>query len=118
YTTEIKRARCPSAYSGLAVVVRLRIPDLKSPVRPEEALANMIASLKEKTGRSLEEWRTVIAGHGWSGHGVIVKGLKETYGLTHGYANQIALRSKEEATPSGDPIVEMLIKRPEAKAIY
>jgi hypothetical protein len=92
--------------------------DSKTPVRPEESLAKMIASLKEKTGRSLEEWQSVIAQAGWATHGVIVKGLKGEHGVSHGYANQIALHFSAASKPSGDPIEEMFAKRPEAKAVY
>jgi len=95
------------------------MPEPKTPIRPEESLAKMITSLKEKTGKSLEEWRVVIASAGWLKHGEIVAGLKGEHGLTHGYAHQIALRAKDTAnTPAGDPTEEMFAKRPEAKAAY
>ncbi len=93
--------------------------DTKQPVRPEEALAKMIASLKEKTGKDLNEWKDVIQAAGWSSHGEIMSGLKGTHGISHGYANQIALKSRE--TPSADsidPFEEMFAKRPEAKSIF
>jgi hypothetical protein len=90
----------------------------KSTVRPEESLAKMVAGLKEKTGKSLDEWREVIARSGWQKHGEIMAGLKGEHGLSHGYANQIALRAPESEQPGGDPIEEMFAKRPEAKAIY
>jgi len=93
--------------------------DPKSPVRPEESLAKMIASLKDKTGRSLEEWKQVIAKAGWQKHGEIVAGLKAEHEVSHGYANQIALRAREEDQPSGvDPTEEIFAKRPEAKVVY
>jgi hypothetical protein len=92
--------------------------DSKAPIRPEESLLKMIASLPEKTGKSLEEWRVVIAEAGWQKHGEIMAGLKGQHGLSHGYANQIALRAKETAEATGgDPIEEILSKRPEAKAV-
>lgn len=95
------------------------MPEPKPPVRPEEALAKMIASLKEKTGKTLEEWREVIVKAGWQKHSEIVAGLKGEHGLTHGFAHQIALRAKEPAdSPAGDPIDEVFLKRPEAKAVY
>jgi hypothetical protein len=91
----------------------------KTPVRPEESLAKMIASLKEKTGKTLEEWRAVIAEGGWQKHGEIVAVLKLEHGLSHGYANQIALRAHDEVQASGsDPIEAIFSKRPEGRAIY
>ena len=91
----------------------------KKTIRPEESLAKMIESLKEKTGKTLEEWRVVIADAGWQKHGEIVSGIKTQHGVSHGYANQIALRSKEPGElHESDPIKDMFAKRPEAKTIY
>lgn len=79
----------------------------------------MVASLKEKTGKSLEEWRKVIAEAGWQKHGEIMAGLKQGHGVSHGYANQTALRARDnEESAGGDPVAEMFNKRPEAKAVY
>src|SRR5437763_9031638 len=77
------------------------------PKRPEEALADMIAGLKEKTGRSLEEWLLLIRGSGRVKHGEIVASLKAEHGLTHGFANQIAQRAIKASSPpreEADPI--------------
>ncbi len=51
--------------------------DTKQPLRPEESLAKMIASLKGKTGNSLEEWKAIIAKSTWLKHGEIVAGLEK-----------------------------------------
>jgi len=78
--------------------------------RPEDALAEMIASLKQKTGRSLEEWQELIRPTSLTKHGQIMKLLKEEHGVSHGYANQIALRavpSSSAEAPAGNPIDEM-----------
>jgi hypothetical protein len=56
---------------------------------PEEQTAAMIARLPETTGRSLDEWKKVIASSGLTAHGKIVAMLKGE-GVTHGYANLIA----------------------------
>lgn len=90
-----------------------------STVRPEESLAKMVAALKEKTGKSLDEWKVVVAEAGWQTHGQIVGGIKTEYGVSHGYANQIALNVRAADQPaSEDPISGMFAKRPEAKAVY
>ena len=78
--------------------------------RPEDSLAEMIASLKQKTGRSLEEWLELIRPTGLAKHGQIVKFLKEEHGVSHGYANQIALRSTSASAPQsegGNPLDEI-----------
>jgi len=69
---------------------------------PEEAMASMIANLPAKTGKSLDEWLAIAAKSGKAKHGEIVKYLKAEHGLTHGYANQIALRAVAAASPSAD----------------
>lgn len=56
----------------------------------DEATASMIANLKEKTGKSLEQWTAIAAKSGAAKHDEIVKLLKSEHGLTHGYANLVA----------------------------
>jgi len=76
--------------------------------RPEEALAGMIASLKEKTGKSLDEWAKIIDKAKLTKHGDIMKLLKGEHGVSHGYANQIALNVlKGPTTSDADPVEEM-----------
>ena len=59
---------------------------------PGEQTAAMIARLPEMTGRSLDEWKRVLASSGLTAHGKIVAMLKGE-GVTHGYANLIAHKS-------------------------
>jgi len=51
----------------------------------------MIAGLKEKTGKSLDEWLRVLRSSGLAKHKEMVTLLKTQHGLTHGYANMVAL---------------------------
>ena len=60
------------------------------PASPEEMAAAMIANMKEKTGKTLEQWLAVARKTGAEKHGAIVKALKTNHGLTHGYANLVA----------------------------
>ena len=60
---------------------------------PEEMKASMIAGLKEKTGKSLDEWLILLKPMGLSKHKDIVTLLKNGHGLTHGFANMIALQA-------------------------
>ncbi len=57
---------------------------------PEEMTASMIANLRERTGRSLEEWVAVAQASGLAKHGQIVKHLKDAHAMTHGYASLVA----------------------------
>jgi hypothetical protein len=61
---------------------------------PEDAMATMAANLKEKTGKSLEEWGAEVKASGLEKHSELVKLLKERHGLGHGYANLVVHSAK------------------------
>ncbi len=58
----------------------------------DKTVTTMMENLKEKTGHSLDEWKKLISKQSFSKHGEIVKFLKETHNVTHGYASEIALK--------------------------
>ncbi|MDJ0838327.1 MAG: DUF4287 domain-containing protein [Acidobacteriota bacterium] len=60
------------------------------PKSPEEMAAAMIANMKEKTGKTLDEWLAITKAAGLAKHGQIVKMLKTEHGMTHGFANLTA----------------------------
>ena len=69
---------------------------------PEEQVASMVANFKENTGKTLEQWLKIAVTSKLTKHGELVKFLKAEHGLTHGYANLVALRNfKSAATDSG-----------------
>lgn len=57
---------------------------------PEDMANAMIANMKEKTGKTLEQWIAIVKKTGASKHGEIVKILKTDFGMTHGFANLTA----------------------------
>lgn len=57
---------------------------------PNAELRNMIAHLKEKTGKDLEAWKKLAKASGETKHGRIVAHLKSAHELGHGYANLVA----------------------------
>ena len=61
------------------------------------AAQKMIGNLEKKTGKSLAEWITIARGSGLEKHGQILKYLKTEQGLTHGYANLVAIKARETA---------------------
>jgi hypothetical protein len=70
---------------------------------PEEAKASMIAGLREKTGKSLEEWLAILRKTGLSKHKEFMTILKGDHGLTHGFANMIALQAlQSDSHTAGD----------------
>jgi hypothetical protein len=84
---------------------------------PEEMLKNMLDNLKEKTGKSLREWLQEVRASKRAKHGEIVKFLKEKHGVTHGYANQIALQALRPAgapEPGSDDLVDSQYTGPKA----
>jgi predicted transport protein len=84
---------------------------------PEEMVVSMIKNLKDKTGKSLEEWLAIVKSSGLEKHGEIIKLLKSEHSLTHGYANMVALKARKadagSATNSGD-LVETQYAGPKA----
>lgn len=70
---------------------------------PEEQTQTMINNMPEKTGKSLEQWFKVIKTAGLESHGEIMKLLKNKHGVTHGFANGIAIFYRQQAAggPSG-----------------
>ena len=57
------------------------------PSSPEEFANAMIANMKEKTGKTLDQWLAIAKKIGAEKHGQVVKALKSDHGLTHGFAS-------------------------------
>lgn len=70
---------------------------------PEEAIASMIANFKEKTGKTLEQWLKIAAAAKLTRHGEVMNLLKKEHGLSHGYANLVALRLFKSGASDADP---------------
>ena len=69
---------------------------------PEEQANAMIANMKEKTGKTLEQWLGITGKAGLAKHGEIVKMLKADHGMTHGFANLVAHKTlKSDAGSAG-----------------
>jgi hypothetical protein len=60
------------------------------PASPDDMAATMIANMKAKTGKTIDQWLAIAKKTGAEKHGQIVKSLKTDHGLTHGYANLVA----------------------------
>ena len=79
----------------------------------DKTVVKMIENLKEKTGHSLEEWKEVISAQKLVKHGEIVKFLKESHNVTHGYASEIALKvlgSDADSSNNTDEFLESQYK--------
>lgn len=73
----------------------------------EKALKTMIENMPEKTGKSLEEWATVLSKNVFSKHSLAVKYLKEEHGVSHGFANTIVTLTKENKNDEA-PLVDLV----------
>lgn len=62
----------------------------------------MIKNLKEKYGKSLEEWIEVVKKTGIEKHGEIIKFLKSEHGFTHGFANLVSLKARGTDSASAE----------------
>jgi uncharacterized protein DUF5655/uncharacterized protein DUF4287 len=81
------------------------------------AIASMIANLKEKTGKGLDDWLEIAVATGKTKHGEILAILKNEHGLTHGYANLVArrfLQAENDEPTTGDGLVSSLFAGPKA----
>ena len=62
---------------------------------PDAAAQTMINNLPDKTGKSLDQWLKLLSKQQLEKHGEIVMWLKGEHGVTHGFANLIAIRHRE-----------------------
>lgn len=68
----------------------------------DKALQAMIDNMPEKTGKSLQEWKSILKEKSFGKHSEGVNFLKKEHGVTHGFANTIVTLSKEEDNSPDD----------------
>lgn len=84
---------------------------------PEEQLQSMINNMPAKTGKSLEQWHKLIKSQKLEAHGDIMKFLKGEHGVSHGFANTIAILYRQQAAGgagSADDLVAAYFAGPKA----
>ena len=72
---------------------------------PLAPFGTMPTTLHEKTGRTIEDWQATVNGLGLAKHGEILKALKQDHGLSHGYANMLALLATGYGTKAEDELL-------------
>lgn len=72
------------------------------PKSPEEMAEAMIANMKSKTGKTLDQWLVIARKAPDQKHGVITKFLKTEHGMTHGFANLVAHKTLKSDAGSAD----------------
>ena len=75
----------------------------------DDATATMIANFPARTGRPLDEWVALVRASGKTRHGEIMTFLKTDHGMSHGFANYVALTAlKPDESASGDDLVDAM----------
>jgi hypothetical protein len=81
----------------------------------DDATATMIANYPAKTGRALDERVALVRARGPMKHGEIVSMLKVEHGMSHGFANLVALTALKAAdAPGGQGLVDAMYTGPKA----
>ncbi|HEY0899357.1 MAG TPA: DUF4287 domain-containing protein [Sphingobacteriaceae bacterium] len=81
----------------------------------DKATQTMIENLHKNTGKTLEQWMDLVRKESFGKHGEVVKFLKETHGLTHGFANLIAHKAKGSDAGSAENQDELIEKQYQGK---
>lgn len=78
-----------------------------------------VDGLPASTGKSLSEWFTILQASGLEKHGEMMSLLKGEYGVSHGFANFIALMYRNQGGPEGDDLIEkQYAAKPSLRPIY
>lgn len=74
----------------------------------DAAKQTMIDNLPAKTGRSLDEWFTVLDAAGLAKHGEALAFLKTDHGVSHGFANLVVTlhRARDAAPTTADALID------------
>jgi hypothetical protein len=81
---------------------------------PRTIMGPMADSLEATTGRSVEDWLVIVRGLGLQRHGEILAALKRDHGLSHGYANLLALVATGYGQQGEAELIEGLFAGPKA----
>lgn len=88
----------------------------------DQAIQTMIDNLHKNTGKTLEQWITIVQKKKFAKHGEIMTFLKTEHGFTHGFANLVALKSRGtdagSATSSDDLITKQYQGKEHFKPLY
>ena len=75
------------------------------PSSPDEMMAAMMKNIVEKTGQDINYWIKIAESSDETKHMAIIKHLKTNHGMSHGYANLVAFKVRENAITKSFPVV-------------
>jgi predicted transport protein len=81
----------------------------------DKATQTMMDNLHKNTGKTLAQWTEIVKEENIHKHGEIIKFLKEQHGLTHGFANLIAHKTKGSDAGSADNQEDLITKQYQGK---
>ncbi len=81
----------------------------------DKATQTMIENLYKNTGKTLEEWIGLVQSQNFAKHAEVIKFLKESHGLTHGFANLVAHKAKQSDAGSAENKDDLLTKQYQGK---
>lgn len=71
------------------------------------AAQTMLDNIPEKTGKSLDQWKSILRKSKLEKHGEMMKLLKSDHGVTHGFANLIVHQFREPSS-GGDKSTDLI----------
>ena len=81
----------------------------------DKATETMVNNLQKNTGKTLDEWIEIVRKESFAKHGEMMKFLKEQHGLTHGFANLIALKTRGADAGSAESEDDLITKQYKGK---
>ncbi len=84
----------------------------------DQQLQTMINNMPEKTGKSLDEWKSILKEKNYAKHSEAVNFLKNEHGVSHGFANTIVHLSKDEQTEEVDLVDAQFKGKENLRPIY
>lgn len=77
----------------------------------DKSMQTMVENLHKTTGKTLDEWIQIVRQENFVKHGEMLSFLKQTHGLTHGYANLIAHKVKGSDADSAEQVDDLITKQ-------
>ncbi len=74
----------------------------------DDAEKKMIENLEKNSGKTLEQWKAVLAEQGLEKHGQMIKFLKEEHGFTHGFANMVVHKYRKSDSGSSENLQDLV----------